>query len=138
MSMARIKLLPMLLSLSFLAAAAQTSSNTGRWVVSTDYLGTPLTPLLNLEQTGERVTATSRGYRYVGTLHGTALHLMATDERGNTDEITATLGDGKMEVTDTETDANGKVRYLPSTNQFSLSILETPFTPLRWMPAGLI
>ena len=56
--MARIKLLPMLLGLPFLAAAAQTPSNTGRWIFSTDYLGTPLTPLLNLEQTGEKVTAT--------------------------------------------------------------------------------
>ena len=86
--MARIKLLSMLLSLSFLAAAAQTPSVTGRWIVSTDYLGTPLTPLLNLEQTGEKVTGTGRGYKYAGTLHGTALHLMATDEEGNTDEIT--------------------------------------------------
>ena len=68
--MARITLLPTLLSLSFLAAGAQTPSNTGRWIVSTDYLGTPLSPLLNLEQTGEKVTATSRGYKYVGTLHG--------------------------------------------------------------------
>jgi hypothetical protein len=41
--MARIKLLPLLLSLSVLAAGAQTPSNTGRWIVSTNYLGTPLT-----------------------------------------------------------------------------------------------
>ncbi len=115
--MARIRLLPMLLSLSFVAATAQTSSNTGRWVVSTDYLGTPLTLLLNLEQTGERVTATSRGYKYAGALHGTALHLMATDEQGNSDEITATLADGKMEGTDTETDAHDKAH--PITLKFT-------------------
>jgi hypothetical protein len=29
---------------------------------------------------------------------------MATDEQGNADEITATLADGKMEGTDTETE----------------------------------
>src|ERR1700721_4302667 len=103
MSMARIKLLPMLLGLPFLAAAAQTPSNTGRWIFSTDYLGTPLTPLLNLEQTGEKVTATSRGYKYVGSLLGTALHLMATDEQGNADEIISTLADGKREGTDKKT-----------------------------------
>lgn len=39
--MAHIKLLPILLGLSFLAAVAQTPSNTGRWIVSTDYFGTP-------------------------------------------------------------------------------------------------
>jgi amidase len=115
--MVRIKLPLMLLGLSFLVAGAQTSSNTGRWIVSTNYLGTPLTPLLKLEQTGEKVTATSPGYKYVGTLHGTALHLMATDEHGNTDEITATLADGKMEGTDTETDANDKAH--PMTLKFT-------------------
>jgi amidase len=117
MSMALIKLLPMLLGLSFLAAVAQTPSNTGRWIVSTDYFGTPLTPLLNLEQTGDKVTATGRGYKYVGTLDGTALHLIATDKEGNTDEITATLADGKMEGTDTETDANDKAH--PVTLKFT-------------------
>jgi acetamidase/formamidase len=117
MSMARIKLLSMLLGLSFFAAAAQTPSNTGRWIISTNYLGTPLTPLLNLEQSGERVTATGRGYKYAGTLHGTALHLMATDEQGNTDEITATLADGKMEGMDTETDIQDKAH--PMTLRFT-------------------
>ncbi|HZP04544.1 MAG TPA: acetamidase/formamidase family protein [Terracidiphilus sp.] len=104
--MARIKLLPILLGLPFLSAVAQTSSNTGRWIVSTDYFGTRLTPVLSLEQTGDKVTATGRGYNYVGTLDGTALHLTATDKEGNTDEIRATLADGKMEGTDRETDAN--------------------------------
>lgn len=47
-----------------------------------------------LEQIGERVTATSRGYKYVGTLHGTALHLMATDDQG--DIITMGL-DGSLD-----------------------------------------
>ncbi|HEY6490173.1 MAG: hypothetical protein WCC26_06585 [Terracidiphilus sp.] len=114
--MTRVKLL-MLLNLFLLTAAAQTSSNTGRWIVSTDYFGTPLTPLLNIQQTGEKVTATGRDYKYVGTLHGTALHLTATDEQGNTDEITAKLADGKMEGTDTETDANDKAH--PMTLKFT-------------------
>lgn len=115
--MARINLLPMLLGLSFLAASAQTPSITGRWIVSTDYLGTPLTPLLNLEQTGEKVTGTGRGYKYAGTLHGTALHLTAADEQGNTDEITATLAHTKMQGMDTETDAHDKAH--PMTLKFT-------------------
>jgi amidase len=82
MSMTRVKLL-MLLSLSLLSATAQTSSNTGRWIVSTDYFGTPLNPLLNLEQRGEKVTATSRGYKYVGTLYGTALHLTDANDKAH-------------------------------------------------------
>src|ERR1700733_14247489 len=121
--MARIKVLPVLLGLPFLTAAAQTPSNTGRWIVSTDYLGTPLTPVLILEQTGEKVMATGRGYKYAGTLHGTALHLTATDEHGNTDEIIAKLADGKMEGTDTETGANDKAH--PMTLKFS-AILAPP------------
>ena len=110
--MACIKVLSTALGLSFFVAVAQTPSNTGRWIVSTDYFGTPLTPVLNVEQAGEKVTATSRGYKYVGTLRGTVLHLMATDEQGNTDEIAATLADGKMEGTDTETDVNEKAHPL--------------------------
>jgi amidase len=136
MSMARIKLLPILLGLPFLSAVAQTSSNTGRWIVSTDYFGTRLTPVLSLEQTGDKVTATGRGYNYVGTLDGTALHLTATDKEGNTDEITATLADGKMEGTDIETDADDKAH--PVTLKFTAvlaPVLEHPqpqtheFTP---------
>jgi hypothetical protein len=52
--MARIKLLPMLLGLPFLAAAAQSPSNTGRWIFSTDYLGTPLTPLSILSRPAKK------------------------------------------------------------------------------------
>ena len=63
------------------------------------------------------MTAKSRDYKYAGTLHRTALHLLATDEQGNTDEITATLADGKMEGTDTETNANDKAH--PTTLKFT-------------------
>ncbi len=35
--MVRIKFPLIMLGLSFLVAAAQTSSNTGRWIVSTNY-----------------------------------------------------------------------------------------------------
>lgn len=77
--MARLKPLSICFGLFFVTASAQTPSITGRWIVSTDDLGTHLTSLLRMEQTGEKVTATSPDFHYTGTLHGRVLHLMATD-----------------------------------------------------------
>ena len=97
-----------LLALAPLSVIAQTPSATGRWLVSTDYFGTPLYYRLNLEQTGDKLTGTSRGYKFEGTLHGDAFHLFAKDEQNNTDELTGTIANGTLQATDTEIDADDK------------------------------
>src|ERR1700712_860764 len=107
--MIRTKLTLCLLGLAPLTAAAQTPSLAGSWLVSANYLGTPIYYRLNIEQTGNKLTATAHGYKFEGTVNGSAFHLFATDEQNNTDELTGTVADGTLQATDTETDADNKV-----------------------------
>ncbi len=102
------KLVICLLALAPLSAVAQTSSVAGHWVVSTDYLGTPAYFRLNLEQDGEKLTGTYRGYKMEGTVHDGAFRLSAKDEHGNTEELVGSVSDGKLQATDTETDVDNK------------------------------
>jgi amidase len=106
--MIRIKLILCLFALAPLAAPAQTPSLAGRWLVSANYFGTPLYYRLNVEQTGDKLTATYRGYKLEGTLNGTSFHLSAKDEQNNTDELIGTITNGTLQATDTETDADNK------------------------------
>ena len=106
--MTRIHLTVCLFALVPLSAPAQTPSLTGRWIVSADYLGTPLYYRLNLEQNGDKLTGTYRGYKFEGTLHGDAFHFFAKDEQNNTDEVTGTIANGTLQAADTETDADDK------------------------------
>jgi amidase len=147
MSVARLEPLSICFGLFFVTASAQTPSITGRWIVSTDDLGTHLTSLLRMEQTGEKVTATSPDFQYTGTLHGRVLHLMATDPQGDTDEINATLDGGKMEGTETETDAADKTHPVtllftatlapalehpqPKTHEFSPAVFYRQVSPFN-------
>jgi amidase len=104
--MTRTKLTLCLLALAPLSACAQTPSMAGRWLVSTDYFGTPLYYRLNLEQNGNKLTGTYRGYKFEGTANGSAFHLFAKDEESNTDELTGTVANGTLQATDTETDSD--------------------------------
>jgi acetamidase/formamidase len=108
MHMIRNKLPLGLIALSTLAGLGQAPSLTGSWIVSGDYFGTPLYYRLNLEQSGEKLTATYRGYKFEGILQGTAFHLFAKDEQNNSDELTGTINNGTLQATETETDASDK------------------------------
>jgi amidase len=129
--MTRIKLNLCLFALAPLAALAQAPSLAGHWLVSANYFGTPLYYRLNIEQTGNKLTATYRGYKFTGTLNGTAFHLSAKDEQNNTDELTGTVANSTLEATDTETDADNKAH--PVSVKFTATLappLEHP-TPQR-------
>ena len=106
--MTRTQLAFCLLALTPLSATAQTPSLAGDWLVSANYLGTPVYYRLNIEQTGDKLTATAHGYKFEGTVNGSAFHLFAKDEQNNTDELTGTVADGTLQATDTETDADNK------------------------------
>jgi amidase len=106
--MTRIKLSLCLLALTPLVASAQTPSLTGNWLVSADYFGTPLYFRLNLQQTGDKLTGTYRGYKLEGTRTGDTFHLSGKDEQGNPDDLTGTIANGTLNITDTETDADDK------------------------------
>src|SRR5437868_8935959 len=106
--MTRTKLALCLIALTPVAALAQTTSATGTWLVSANYFGTPIYVRLSLQQTGDKLTGTYRGFKLEGTIHGDTFHLSATDEQGNTDELNGTVADGNLQGTDTETYADNK------------------------------
>jgi amidase len=122
--MTRTKLTLCLLASATLSAFAQTPSVAGHWLVSTDYFGTPLYYRLNLEQTGDKLTGTYRGYKFEGTINGDSFHLFAKDEQGNSDELTGTVANGTLQATDTETDVDNKAHPV------ILKIKATPIAPL--------
>lgn len=80
------------------AALAQ-GTLSGRWVVSANYLGTPVYFQLNLAQEGEKLTGDFEGDKLEGTLQGSAVHFLAKDDQGGTEECNGTLRDGTLRGT---------------------------------------
>lgn len=102
--MARTKLPLYLLALSALAAAAQPPSLTGRWAVSADVYGTPRYFGLQLDQQGEKLTGELAGSKLEGTAKGSAIHFIARDAQGYTNEVTGTIDNGVIHATVVGTD----------------------------------
>jgi amidase len=69
---------------------------TGRWIVSADYLGTPVDLTLNLQQDGDKLTGDFDGDKLEGTVKGSALHVVAKDSEGGTEELTAKIDGDTM------------------------------------------
>ncbi len=107
--MTRFRFLVCLLAFATVAVTAQTASVAGHWLVTADYFGTPVYFRLNLDQDGEKLTGTYRGYKLEGAVRGGAFRLSAKDEQGNTEELVGSVSDGKLQATDTETDVDNKV-----------------------------
>ncbi|HEX3373593.1 MAG TPA: acetamidase/formamidase family protein [Edaphobacter sp.] len=124
-------LAPCLLVIAPIAVTAQTPTATGNWLVSANYFGTPMYVRLNLQQNGDKLTGTYRGFKLEGTIHGDAFHLSATDEQGNTDELTGTITNGTLQATDTETDADNKANPVTLKITATLAPALTHPTPQR-------
>jgi amidase len=63
----------------------------GHWVVTADYLGTPINLSLELIQNGEKLTGNVEGDKLEGSLTGTAIHFLAKDDHGGSAEVTGIL-----------------------------------------------
>jgi amidase len=83
-------------------------SLTGRWVVTADFFGTTRYARLDLTQQGEKLTGKFNGDPLEGTLSGSAVHVLAKDQQGNTNEITATLKGGALSGNIIATNASEK------------------------------
>src|ERR1700689_1684731 len=70
---------------------AQSPAVTGRWFAAADFYGTPLNFTMELSQQGDKLTGDFDGDKLEGTLHGNSLHFLAKDDRGGTEELTATV-----------------------------------------------
>ena len=61
---------------------AGTSGVSGRWIVNSDFYGTPLYFSLQLKQDGEKLTGDFEGDKLEGTLNGSSVHFLAKDDQG--------------------------------------------------------
>ena len=68
----------------------------GRWVVTSDFYGTTLLFSLELKQDGDKLTGDFDGDKLEGTIQGGAIHFLAKDEQGGTEECTAKVQGGAM------------------------------------------
>jgi len=96
---------------------SETSSVSGRWVVSADYYGTLINFSMELEQQGEKLTGNFDGDKLEGTLRDNAIHFLAKDEHGGTDDGTATLHGGVLSGMVTFTDGDDPSH--PTTHKFT-------------------
>jgi amidase len=101
------------------AAHAIDSGLSGRWVVNSDFYGTTLYFGLELEQKDRKLTGNFDGDKLEGTLTGNAIHFVAKDEHGGTEEVTATVSGDTFSGSVVFTDGSDPKH--PETHRFSAS-----------------
>src|ERR1043166_10205601 len=99
-------LLALLLFASALLIAQPQNALTGRWIVTADFYGTPLTAQMELDQQGDKLTGKFGGDKLEGTVKGNTIHFLAKDQEGGSEEINATLQNGAMAGTAIFTDGS--------------------------------
>lgn len=97
-------------------------SVTGRWIVSADFYGTPLNYSMELVQQGDKITGNFSGDKLEGTISGNALHFLAKDEQGGTEECSATLQADTL--TGTAIFIDGDDKEHPVTHQFTAKLVQ--------------
>src|SRR5690242_19916852 len=90
------RLLAFLFLASVLLIAQPQNSLTGRWVVTIDFYGTPQMGQMELDQQSDKLTGKFGGDKLEGTIKGNAIHFLAKDDEGGSEEINATLQNGAM------------------------------------------
>ena len=97
------------------------TSITGRWVVTSEFYGTPLTFMLELKQDGDKLTGNFDGDKLEGTIQGGSIHFLAKDDQNGTEECTAKVqGDT---ISGSMVFANGDDPEPPSTHPFTAKIV---------------
>jgi amidase len=107
--------------------AAAEGPLSGRWIITAEYLGTPVNLSMELKQNGSKLTGNFDGDKLEGTVTGNSVHFLAKDDQGGSEEGTATVQGDSM---------SGTIIYIDGTNP--THPMNTPFTatlaPKR--PAG--
>jgi amidase len=98
-------------------ASGSNTSIAGRWVVTSDFYGTPLIFSLELKQDGDKLTGNFDGDKLEGTIQGASIHFLAKDEQNGTEECTAKLQDDT--ISGTLVFANGDDPEPPATHPFT-------------------
>ena len=100
---------------------AQSPAVAGRWSAAADFYGTPIDFPMELTQQGDKLTGNFDGDKLEGTLTGNALHFLAKDERGGTEELTATVQPGVISGSIVFVESDDKEH--PSTHQFTATLV---------------
>jgi acetamidase/formamidase len=100
---------------------AQSPTVSGRWFATADFYGTPINFSLDLSQQGDKLTGDFGGDKLEGTLTSDALHFLAKDEHGGTEELTATVHSGAISGTIIFIDGDDKEH--PATHQFTATLV---------------
>jgi amidase len=64
---------------------------TGHWMLTADYLGSPINLSMHLSQDGNKLTGDFQGDKLEGSVTGNSLHFLAKDDQGGSEDCTATL-----------------------------------------------
>src|SRR5882672_107011 len=83
---------------SFQHSSAQDTKGplTGRWLITSDFHGTPIYFKLELTQSGEKLTGDFDGDKLEGAIKGIEIHFLAKDDHGGSEEGNAKLSGNSM------------------------------------------
>jgi len=115
--------LPKLALLPFLIpglTVAQSSSVAGKWFATADFYGTTLNFPLELSQQENKLTGKFDGDKLEGTLSGNAIHFLAKDEHGGSEELSGTVQSGSISGTIIFTDSEDQEH--PTTHAFTATL----------------
>ena len=93
----------------------------GRWFATADFYGTPINFSMEINQQADKLTGNFDGDKLEGTLTGNAIHFLAKDERGGTEELTGTFEAGAISGTIIFVDADDKEH--PTTHRFTATLV---------------
>ena len=96
---------------------AQPANLTGHWFAVADFYGSLVDFPLELTQQGDKLTGNFDGDKLEGTLTGNAIHFLAKDDQGGSEELTGTVQSGVISGTVVFIDGNDKEH--PSTHRFT-------------------
>jgi acetamidase/formamidase len=107
----------LLLLLASAILPAQTPTLTGKWFATADFYGTPINYQMELDQQGEKLTGNFGGDKLEGTVNGNAIHFLAKDDQGGTEELTGTVQGGAISGTMIFIDSDDKDH--PASHKFT-------------------
>jgi amidase len=106
------------------AARPANAGVSGRWIVSADFYGTTIFFQMHLKEEAGKLTGDFGGDKLEGTVTGNAIHFVAKDEQGGTEQCTATIRESAMSGTMVFTDAGDPAH--PGTHAFTATLAPQP------------
>ena len=97
------------------------STIAGRWIVSADFYGSPLYFMMELEQTGTKLSGNFDGDKLEGTVSGNSIQFLAKDDQGGTEDGKGTVENGT--ITGTVAFVNSDDKSHPTSHQFTATIV---------------